>query len=301
MNPKAIYHLLKDAIGEWSEDKSAALEHVSLITACSIGPLIVLTIGVASLIWGQKQLATVVGEIEGDGWRTGRQALQQMLAHGHESGWGTGRDHSRHRNFAVRGTGCLRAIAGPLNTVWKVTPKPGRGVWGIIQRSFLVVDDGPGHRLPALGVAGFHRRAVGARELLAQACPGPRYSGKWSISSSLAVITLFVRPDLPLPAGCANRLAGRLGSGGIITAASSAWANSSWVVPGPEGVTGLRSGGLAGCHSAVGVLLVVDPAVRGGVHAASTLSGSARRETHSNAVPLTADARLRQGCRATSK
>src|SRR5438270_10461932 len=92
MNVTGFYHLLKDTFHEWNEDKAprlgAALAYYSVF---SIGPLVVLVIGAASLIFGaQAAQGEVVDEIKGTVGEPVAKALQDMLAHGHESGWGTG-------------------------------------------------------------------------------------------------------------------------------------------------------------------------------------------------------------------
>jgi membrane protein len=139
MNAMGLYHLLKDTFHEWNEDKAprlgAALAYYSVF---SIGPLVVLVIGAASLIFGaQAAQREVVDEIKGTVGEPVAKALQDMLAHGHESGWGTGATILGIVTLLFGATGVFGQLQDALNTVWKVAPKPDRGILGIIQDRFL--------------------------------------------------------------------------------------------------------------------------------------------------------------------
>ncbi len=139
MNAKTAYRLLKDTFNEWSEDKAtrlgAALAYYSVF---SIGPLVILAIGAASLIFGAEAAqGAVADEIKGTVGEPVAQALQQMLAHGHQSGWGTRATIFGIVTLIFGASGVFGQLQDALNTVWKVAPKPGRGILGIIQDRFL--------------------------------------------------------------------------------------------------------------------------------------------------------------------
>ncbi len=136
---KAFFQLLKDTFNEWLEDKAprlgAALAYYSVF---SIGPLLMLAVGAASLVFGaQAAQGEVVDEIGGTVGKPVAQALQQMLVEGHQTGWGAGATIIGIVVLLFGASGVFGALQDALNTVWKVTPKPGRGILGIIQDRFL--------------------------------------------------------------------------------------------------------------------------------------------------------------------
>jgi len=299
MNPKAIYHLLKDTFGEWSEDKAprlgAALAYYSVF---SIGPLIILTIGVASLIWGAEAAqGQVVNEIEGTVGEPVAGALEQMLAHGHESGWGTGATILGIITLLFGASGVFGQLQDALNTVWKVAPKPGRGLWGIVSDRFLSLTMvlGTGFLLLVSLVLTAALSALGSS--VAQALPGAAII--WQIVNQVvafAVVTLlFAMIFRFLPDA---RIAWRdVWIGAVITAALFSVGKFllGWYL-GREGVTS----GFGAAGSLVVILLWVYYSslilLFGAefTYVYAKRFGSGAKPT-SNAVPLTGDARIRQG------
>jgi len=136
---KKLLGLLKATFYEWSEDKAprlgAALAYYSVF---SIGPLLVIAIAVARLIFGKEAAqGEVVDEIKGTVGEPVALALQQMLATASDPGWGTGAAIIGIVTLLFGASGVFGQLQDALNTIWKVEPKPGRGIWGIIQDRFL--------------------------------------------------------------------------------------------------------------------------------------------------------------------
>jgi membrane protein len=139
MSPKAFSHLLRATFHDWIEDKAprlgAALAYYSVF---SIGPLVLLTIGAASLIFGAEAAqGEVADEIRGTVGEPVAKALQQTLLQGHQSGWGTRATILGILTLLFGASGVFGQLQDALNTVWKVAPKPGRGISGIIRDRFL--------------------------------------------------------------------------------------------------------------------------------------------------------------------
>src|SRR5437870_4877866 len=91
MNIKKSVYLLKDTFNEWNEDKAPRLgAALAYYRVFSIAPLVMLAVGAASLIFGAEAArGEVVDEIKGTVGVTVAKAVEDMLAHGHESGKGT--------------------------------------------------------------------------------------------------------------------------------------------------------------------------------------------------------------------
>ena len=139
MNVKKSANLLKDTFHEWNEDKAprlgAALAYYSVF---SIAPLVMLTVGAASLIFGAEAArGEVVNEIKDTVGVPVALAVEQMLAQGHETGHGITATILGLVTLLFGAAGVFGQLQDALNTVWKVAPKPGRGLMGIVRDRFL--------------------------------------------------------------------------------------------------------------------------------------------------------------------
>src|SRR3569623_2337520 len=133
--------LLKETISEWSNDKAPRLgAALSYYTIFSLAPLLVLVISIAGLVFGQKaaegrlldQLSQGVGTDAGV-------ALQSMVA---KAGQHRGGSIATIISIAVLmggATGVVIELQDALNSVWKVVPKPGRGIKGLIRDRLLSI------------------------------------------------------------------------------------------------------------------------------------------------------------------
>ena len=133
-----LWELVKEASSNWVDHKDARLgAALAYYSIFSIGPVIVIAIAVAGLIFGQDavrgEVSAQIRSLLGD---TGAVAVQSMLA-----------DASRPRSgiiATVLGVGALLFAAvgvvvqlkDALNTVWGVEAKQG-GVWQFI-RTYIV-------------------------------------------------------------------------------------------------------------------------------------------------------------------
>jgi membrane protein len=134
-----FYLLLKDTFHKWNEDKvprlGAALAYYSVF---SIAPLLIIVIGVAGLIFGEDAAREdVVSEIEGTVGKPVAVAIQQMLANSSGTGQSTGATIIGIVTLLFGAAGVFGQLQDALNTVWKVEPKPGRGIWGIVRDRFV--------------------------------------------------------------------------------------------------------------------------------------------------------------------
>jgi membrane protein len=132
--------LLKDTFSSWSEDKAtrlgAALAYYSVF---SIGPLILLATGVAGLFFerqdAQDKVLTEIRHTMGEPVAKG---LESTLVQGNkDKGLSAGATIIGLVALIFGAAGVFGQLQDALNTVWKVAPKPGRGLWGIIRDRFL--------------------------------------------------------------------------------------------------------------------------------------------------------------------
>jgi membrane protein len=139
-----LYDVIKTTTTEWIDDKvpmmGAALAYY---TVFSIAPFLVIVISVAGLIFGEDAARksiddeishTVGGEVAG--------AIDKLLANA-----ATPQGYSVATGIGVivllfGASGVFVQLQDSLNTIWKVVPKPGRGIMGVIRDripSFAVV------------------------------------------------------------------------------------------------------------------------------------------------------------------
>ena len=104
----------------------------------SIAPLVIIVIAVAGLVFGPDAArGEVVDEIKGTVGEPVAVAVEQMLANNRSSGRSAVATIIGIATLLFGAAGVFGQLQDALNTVWKVTPKPGRGIWGIVQDRFL--------------------------------------------------------------------------------------------------------------------------------------------------------------------
>jgi membrane protein len=131
--------LLVQTAKDWSEDKVPRLgAALAFYTALSIAPLLVISLRVAALFFGNEAAA---GEIERQGQamigQKGAEALQAMIENAHQENHGTLAAVLGIVTLLFGASGVFGQLQDSLNTIWEVQPKPGRGVWGFIRDRFL--------------------------------------------------------------------------------------------------------------------------------------------------------------------
>jgi len=120
------------------EDKAlrlgAALAYYALF---SIGPLLIIVIGVTSLAFGresvqhavQQQLQSMVGE-------NAAKTVESMMA-AHKEGTSVIATITGVVALLLGASGVFGQLQDALNTIWEVKPRPGQGVWGFVRNRFL--------------------------------------------------------------------------------------------------------------------------------------------------------------------
>lgn len=139
MRWKTVWELTKATIKSWSDDNSTRLSAaLAYYTLLSLAPLLVLVVAIAGLVFGDDaargqvgdELATLVGPEAGAG-------IQTVLKHarGPEGGaWGSILGGAV---LLFGASGVFGELQAALNTIWKVEPKPGRGVLGVLKDRFF--------------------------------------------------------------------------------------------------------------------------------------------------------------------
>ena len=131
--------VLKQTLKEAGEDKIPRLAAaLSYYTVLSLSPLLVVAIAVAGLVFGQQaaqgqitqQLQQVFGPEAGD-------ALQTLVAHANKPGAGIVSTVVGAVVLLFGASGVFGELQDSLNLIWEVTPRPNRGIKGIIRDRFF--------------------------------------------------------------------------------------------------------------------------------------------------------------------
>ena len=139
MKPKEIFELLKETFNEWSEDKASRLAaSLAYYTVFSIAPLLIIVIAVAGLVFGREAAqGQIEGQIQGLIGEESAEFVQALIEASSNKTTGTIATVIGIATLIFGATGLFGQLQDALNTIWEVTPKPGRGVMGIIKDRFF--------------------------------------------------------------------------------------------------------------------------------------------------------------------
>ncbi|MDB4972967.1 MAG: Ribonuclease [Myxococcaceae bacterium] len=139
MQTKTLWAIVKETGTDWSADNATRLSaSLAYYTVLSIAPLLVLAVSVAGLFFGEEaarghiesELASVVGPEAGKG-------IQTLLSNAKSPEEGVIGTVVGLVVLLFGASGVFGELQSSMNEIWKVAPKPGRGVWGFLQQRFF--------------------------------------------------------------------------------------------------------------------------------------------------------------------
>ena len=139
MKAKSLWGILKQTGTDWSTDNATRLSaSLAYYTVLSLAPMLVLGVSVAGIVFGEEaargqiadELASVVGPEAGKG-------IQTLLSNARSPDQGIIGSVIGIVVLLFGASGVFGELQSSLNEIWKVEPKPGRGVWGFIQQRFF--------------------------------------------------------------------------------------------------------------------------------------------------------------------
>jgi membrane protein len=137
------WELLKQTFKDWKEDRAPRLAAaLAYYTVFSIAPLLLITISVAALSFGrqaaEEQILGFITKMVGE---NSAQAIAGMLEAANKSRSGLIATIVGGFTLIFGATGVFMQLQDAMNTVWKVKPKDGQGIKGVLL-----------HRLVSLGI-----------------------------------------------------------------------------------------------------------------------------------------------------
>jgi membrane protein len=137
--PRGWWSLFARSVSQWSAHKDgrlgAALAYYSIF---SLGPLIVVAVAIAGLIFGQDAVRGEVSEgLRGLLGESGAQAINGMLAAADKPRQGIFATVIGFGALVFAAIGVVVQLKDALNTVWDVKTEPGKGLWGFARTYVL--------------------------------------------------------------------------------------------------------------------------------------------------------------------
>lgn len=131
--------LLKQSGKEWVEDKAPMLgAALAYYMAFSMAPLLIIGIGIAGLAFGEKAAqGQVFEQMRGLLGDQGGAAVQTMVQSASKPSQGILATVIGAITLLLGASGVFGQLQTSLNAIWKMKPKPGRGIWGVISDRFL--------------------------------------------------------------------------------------------------------------------------------------------------------------------
>ena len=136
---QSLWKMLKQTAADWSEDNATRLAAaLAYYTVLSVAPLLVLTISVVGLVFGEdaarghiaSELGSVVGPQAGEG-------IQTVIQHANSPTGGTISSIVSLVVLLFGASGVFGELQSALNAIWEVKPKPGLGVMGFLRARFF--------------------------------------------------------------------------------------------------------------------------------------------------------------------
>jgi membrane protein len=131
--------ILKQTVSDWSEDKAMKLSAaLALYAIISLAPLLVISIKVLSMIFGDEAAAGQVGrQMSMLVGQAGAQAINDMIKHASQPGQGILATIISLVVLIFSASGVFGELQDSLNTIWGVKPRPNLGWWITIKNRLL--------------------------------------------------------------------------------------------------------------------------------------------------------------------
>jgi membrane protein len=137
---KHAFDLLKQAGWDWFDDQAPTLgAAVAYYTVFSLAPLFIIAVAIAGLIFGREaaqgqifeQLRVLIGQ-------TSAAAVEDVVQSADsEPVTGVFATIVGFLALIIGASGVFAQLQASLNAIWRVEPKLGRGLWGLIQDRVL--------------------------------------------------------------------------------------------------------------------------------------------------------------------
>lgn len=137
MKPGDIFGLAKDTFKDWSEDKASRLgASLAYYTIFSIGPLLLITVAIASFVFNDAE-QQIVGTVSGVIGKEGGDVISSTIQNANKGGANIIATVIGIVTLLLGASGVFGQLKDSLNTIWEVQPKPNQGILATLKDRFL--------------------------------------------------------------------------------------------------------------------------------------------------------------------
>ena len=138
---RAAWSLIKQSASEWSNDKCSRLgASLSYYTIFSLAPLLLLVVSIAGVAFGRAAAeGRIIGELSELMGADAAKFIQEAITKANKPTSGIVGIVTSVVVLLVGATGVVIELQDALNTVWKVVPKPNRGIMGFVRTRVLSI------------------------------------------------------------------------------------------------------------------------------------------------------------------
>lgn len=132
-----IFGLARDTFKDWSEDKAARLgASLAYYTIFSIGPLLLITVAIASFVFQDAQ-TQIVNTVSGVIGKEGADVISSTIDNANKGGANIIATAIGIVTLLLGASGVFGQLKDSLNTIWEVQPKPNQGLLATLKDRFL--------------------------------------------------------------------------------------------------------------------------------------------------------------------
>lgn len=139
VNLKTVISLLKETFTQWQKDKAPTLAAaLAYYTVFSLAPLLIIVIALVGLVFGEDAArGQIVGQLQSLIGKDGAQTVQELILKASEPKSGMIATLVGIATLLWGASNVFTNLKDALNTIWNVSPPPGRGIWGFLQDRVL--------------------------------------------------------------------------------------------------------------------------------------------------------------------
>ncbi|MBD1814211.1 YihY/virulence factor BrkB family protein [Microcoleus vaginatus DQ-U2] len=139
MKLKTVISLLKQTFSEWQEDKAPTLAAaLAYYTVFSLAPLLIIVIAIVGVVFGPEAAqGQIVAQLQSLIGKDGAQTVQELILKASEPKSGMIATLVGIATLLWGASNVFTNLKEALNTIWNVSPPPGRGIWGFLKDRVL--------------------------------------------------------------------------------------------------------------------------------------------------------------------
>jgi membrane protein len=132
-----IFGLARDSFKDWSEDKASRLgAALAYYTIFSIGPLLLITVAIASIVFSDAK-EQIVGTVSAVVGKEGGDVIRSTIDNANKGGANIIATIIGIVTLLLGASGVFGQLKDALNTIWEVKPKPDQGILATLKDRFL--------------------------------------------------------------------------------------------------------------------------------------------------------------------